>query len=238
MSAARETAEAKAIVKKETAARLAAAPPPSSSSSSSSATGSSSKGGKAAAAAGSCPIVEGSTTVTATTTRSAVAWGSGAAASKSSGSTGGSSGGGSSSVGGGGSRSRGGGRSQGGRARTEGQDAFWCRPLESLAGGEFALRRQVEGGVSNSPPGTRRKDKVPPDLNLSRPWSAKEEETYTRVMLEEGSKNFYALQVTRTPWTRTLFDLGRCMYPWTPRSENLLFDGEQHILWSSTFTNI
>lgn len=201
VSAAKETAEAKAIVKKETAARLAAAPAPSSSSSSSAATGSSSKSGKAVAAGGSCPIVEGSTTVTATTTRSAVAWGGGAsAASRSSGSTGGSSSGGS---GGGSGR---GGRSQGGRARAEGQDAFWCRPLDSLAGGELALRRQVEGGVSNSPPGTRRKDKVSPDLNLSRPWSAKEEETYTRVMLEEGSKNFYAVQVTRTPVTRTLVD--------------------------------
>lgn len=177
--AAKETATARATV--------AAALPPSSSPS----TGSSSKSGKAAAGGGSCPIVEGSTTVTAKTTRSAVAWGGGAAAVASRSSIparGGSSGGGIGSVGG---SSSGGGRGQGGRAETEViQDA-----LKSLPGGEAALKRQVEGGVSNSPPGARNRDKLPADLNLSRPWTPADAEKFTRALLEEGSKNFYAVQV-------------------------------------------
>ncbi|CAB1113455.1 unnamed protein product [Ectocarpus sp. CCAP 1310/34] len=181
----RETASAKAIVARETAARLAAAPPPSSSWSSSS-----TKGGNpdVARGGGGCPIVAGSTTVTANTTRSAVAWGGGAAAVAARGAGGGVVGGSS----GGASR---GGRGHVGRAGAPGtQDAFWCRPLKSLAGGESALKRQVQGGVSSIPPGARSKDKLSPDLNLARPWLPHEAAMYTRAMLEEGSKNFYAAQ--------------------------------------------
>ncbi|CAN0503288.1 unnamed protein product, partial [Ectocarpus sp. 12 AP-2014] len=182
----RETASAKAIVARETAARLAAAPPPSSSWSSSS-----TKGGNPDVARGSgggCPIVAGSTTVTANTTRSAVAWGGGAAAVAARGTGGGVVGGSS----GGASR---GGRGHVGRAGALGmQDAFWCRPLKSLAGGEAALKRQVQGGLSSIPPGVRSKDKLSPDLNLARPWLPHEAAMYTRAMLEEGSKNFYAAQ--------------------------------------------
>lgn len=75
------------------------------------------------------------------------------------------------------------------------QDDFWCLPLKYLKGGEAALKRQVQGGVSNSQPGTRSKDKLSPDLNLTRPWLPHEAAMYTRAMLEEGSKNFYAAQV-------------------------------------------
>ena len=232
---AKETAKAKEIVERETAVRLAEAPPPSSSA----ATGSSSKGNRAVAAGGSCPIVEGSTTVTATTTRSAVAWGGGAAAvaSRSSGSTGGSSSGGSSGSGGGGSSSRGG-RGQGGRASTEMQESFWCRPLKSLAGGKFALDRQVEGGVSNSPPGTRGREKLSPDLNLSKPWSPREAEKFTRALLEEGSKNFYAVQVNNHQRTDSC-SISRhalaLLYAWdTPKSNSCLAVGpEQQFLISS-----
>lgn len=185
----RETASAKAIVARETAARLAAAPPPPSSWSSSS-----TKGGNPDVARGSgggCPIVAGSTTVTANTTRSAVAWGGGAAAVAARGAGGGVVGGSS----GGASR---GGRGHVGRAGAPGmQDAFWCRPLKFLAGGEAALKRQVQGGVSSIPPGARSKDKLSPDLNLARPWLPHEAAMYTRAMLEEGSKNFYAAQVGR-----------------------------------------
>lgn len=73
--------------------------------------------------------------------------------------------------------------------------AFWRRPLKALVGGEAALRRQVEGGVSCSPPGVRRRDDLPSTLNLSRPWSEADAETFTQALLEEGSKNFYAVQV-------------------------------------------
>lgn len=133
----------------------------------------------------------GSTTVTANTTRSAVAWGGGAAAVAARGTGGGVVGGSS----GGASR---GGRGHVGRAGAPGmEDEFWCRPLKSLAGGEAALKRQVQGGVSTSPPGARSKDKLSPDLNLTRPWLSHEAAMYTRAMLEEGSKNFYAAQVGR-----------------------------------------
>lgn len=74
-------------------------------------------------------------------------------------------------------------------------DAFWCRPFRNLAGGEAALKRGVEGGISNRPPGARNRDKLAPDLNLTRPWSASEALTFSRELLEEGSKNFYAVQV-------------------------------------------
>ncbi|CAM9651574.1 unnamed protein product, partial [Ectocarpus sp. 8 AP-2014] len=187
----RETASAKAIVARESAARLAAAPPPSSSWSSSS-----TKGGNPDVARGSgggCPIVAGSTTVTANTTRSAVAWGGGAAAVAARGAGGGVVGGSS----GGASR---GGRGHVGRAGAPGmQDAFWCRPLKFLAGGEAALKRQVQGGVSSIPPGARSKDKLSLDLNLARPWLPHEAAMYTRAMLEEGSKNFYAAQQKALP---------------------------------------
>lgn len=197
---AKETATAKAAVARETAARLAAAPPPPPSPAA--VAGNSGKGNRAGGGGDSCPIVEGSTTVTATTTRSAVAWGGGAAASaasKSSGSSAGSSSGGGGS--GSGSSTRGG-RFQGARTGTAVvQDDFWCWPLKFLAGGEAALKRQVEGGVSSLPPGARSRDKLSPDLNLSRPWTPKEADRFTQALLQEGSKNFHAVQVNQAPET-------------------------------------
>lgn len=82
-----------------------------------------------------------------------------------------------------------------GKGSGKGEDAFWCRPLRNLAGGEAALKRGVEGGTSGRPPGARNRDKLTQDLNLTRPWSASEAQTFTRELLEEGSKNFYAVQV-------------------------------------------
>lgn len=150
------------------------------------------KGGKNSSGGsdGGCPIVAGSTTVTATTTRSAVAWGAGAAAAASRGtaSVGGT--GGNSGIGNGSRGNRGGTGHVGGA-----QDAFWYRPFKSLAGGEAGLKRQVEGGVSSLPPGARCRDKLSQDLNLSRPWTPTEAEKFSQALLEEGSKNFYAVQV-------------------------------------------
>lgn len=126
-----------------------------------------------------------------------MAWGAGAAAAASRGgaaAAGGGNGGGSSSssiVGG-----RRGARR--GFVRVGGvRDAFWSRPLKSLAGGEAGLKRQVEGGVSSLPPGARCRDKLSQDLNLSRPWTPIEAEKFSQALLEEGSKNFYSVQVRR-----------------------------------------
>lgn len=114
----------------------------------------------------------------ATTTRSAITWGGTASGAVSSDG---------SDDGGGGGGVR--------RSSRAVKDGFWYRPFKSLAGGEAGLKRQVEGGISSRPPGTRSRDKLGPDLNLSRPWSPNEAEMFTRALLEEGSKNFYAVQV-------------------------------------------
>lgn len=76
-----------------------------------------------------------------------------------------------------------------------GGEVAWRREFLRLHGGEAALKRQVEGGVSCRSPGARSRDKLTWDLNLSRPWSPRESETFTRVLLEENGRNFYAVQV-------------------------------------------
>lgn len=71
---------------------------------------------------------------------------------------------------------------------------FWKRPLPGMFGGEFALKRQLEGSISTAASAARR-DGVSPDLDLSHPWSKREAETYTKAMIEDGSKDFHAVQV-------------------------------------------
>lgn len=71
---------------------------------------------------------------------------------------------------------------------------FWERPLPGMFGGEFALKRQLEGSISTAASASRR-DGVSPDLDLSHPWSKRDAETYTKAMIEDGSKDFHAVQV-------------------------------------------
>lgn len=74
----------------------------------------------------------------------------------------------------------------------------WGRGQRVLLGGEAALKRQIEGGLSCRPPGGRSRDKLSLDLNLTRPWSVADMETFTRVLLGEGGKNFYVVQVLKS----------------------------------------
>lgn len=77
---------------------------------------------------------------------------------------------------------------------TADEKEFWERPLPGMFGGDFALKRQLEGSISTAASAARR-DGVSPDLDLSHPWSKSEAETYTKAMIEDGSKDFHAVQV-------------------------------------------
>lgn len=75
--------------------------------------------------------------------------------------------------------------------------AICQRLFQSLCSGEAALQRQVEGGISVQPwGGARGRHGLPADLNLSKPWSVQETETFSRILVAERGKNFYAVQAS------------------------------------------
>ena len=79
---------------------------------------------------------------------------------------------------------------------------FWSRLPKNMYPGEWALKRQIEGAIPTEAPGAAGSDKLPPDLNLSHPWSQSEAQAYTRAMVEHGTKDFHAVQVKEAPRIR------------------------------------